>query len=235
MEESISLPKACVVAGFGGMAPTIAKIASALVADPTMPLPGTGMLVALALWFTVGAILALGLKERHVRNALLLGIAAPGIVTNITAGLDDKKVAGSRLSSISLISSATAQSNNPPAVDERKLVKFSTELGASHYNPASPISVYVEKKNQPGKLTPIGSVYAGRETFLPVPADAKSIVFQAGDRTAKVDVPAKPEYSVQLNVATKTTFKSDFLWALGFNREGQVSGLKPEIEHGPTP
>jgi hypothetical protein len=70
----------------GGVLPTLAKLASTYVTVPETPLPAIGMLLGLIIFAVIGAAIAFGTGQAEVRQALIAGIAAPGIITNLVAG-----------------------------------------------------------------------------------------------------------------------------------------------------
>lgn len=79
--------KECLVlAGIGGTMPTVCKLAATYVTNPRTPLPELNLLFGLGLFFLIGAVLAYAFTEDDLRKAFVLGIAAPGIITNIFAG-----------------------------------------------------------------------------------------------------------------------------------------------------
>ena len=77
------------IAAIGGFLPTAAKLASTYTTAPDTPLPGWGMAIGLGLFAVIGAVLAYALSESNVRQALVLGVAAPGIITNLVSGAQD--------------------------------------------------------------------------------------------------------------------------------------------------
>lgn len=84
LSRSIQL---AIIAGFGGTLPTLSKLASTYVAAPLTPMPELGMYLGLLLFFIIGVILCLGFGISENREALLVGIAAPAIITNVISGV----------------------------------------------------------------------------------------------------------------------------------------------------
>jgi hypothetical protein len=87
--RSVSVGQCVVLAGIGGTMPTIARMATTYVTDPSTPLPELGMLFGLLLFFIIGGILCFVSSERNLRKAFILGVSAPGIITNMVAGYQD--------------------------------------------------------------------------------------------------------------------------------------------------
>ncbi len=74
------------LAGFGGIMPTLSKFGAALVADPTSPMPAFGFLVGLGIYFLIGSIMSYAFAERNLKQAFLAGIAAPAIIASTISG-----------------------------------------------------------------------------------------------------------------------------------------------------
>jgi len=79
--------KMSAIGGLGGMLPTLSKLATIYVTAQETPLPLPGMYVGLALFFAIGIILCIGFSISDAKQALLVGIAAPGIITNVISGV----------------------------------------------------------------------------------------------------------------------------------------------------
>ena len=77
------------IAGIGGILPTISRIGASLASNPEQPLPGLGLVLSMVCFFLLGAFLCIGLQEKRVRDAFILGIAAPAIISNIVSGIQD--------------------------------------------------------------------------------------------------------------------------------------------------
>lgn len=105
-----------VISGIGGILPTLSRVGASLASNPGQPLPGLGVALSMACFFFLGVFLCLGLQEKRIRDAFILGIAAPGIVSNIVAGVEDghtksifsNKGAANHTITLSIISSAHA-------------------------------------------------------------------------------------------------------------------------------
>ncbi len=78
-----------IVAGTGGMLPTLSRLAATYVDNPYTPEPAYGIYLGLAIFFVIGAILAFAFGERSLRQALIIGISAPALINSIASGLKD--------------------------------------------------------------------------------------------------------------------------------------------------
>jgi hypothetical protein len=85
--------KPVLVAGLGGLLPTLSRLASTYATDFKTPLPEAGAYIALGLFFVIGAIMAACLRETDIRQAFVLGISAPAIITNTLTGIADGRAA----------------------------------------------------------------------------------------------------------------------------------------------
>ena len=88
-ESKISI-KCVIIAGIGGIAPTLLRLGSSLIASSdsifTIKL---SFVFGLLIFFFLGGILPIAFVEYDIKKAFLLGVAAPGIITSVTAGLVD--------------------------------------------------------------------------------------------------------------------------------------------------
>lgn len=78
-----------IIAGLGGTMPTICRLAGVYVANPKTELPEGGMYLGLALFFIIGAILSYAFSETNLRQAFVIGVCAPAIITNIVSGAQE--------------------------------------------------------------------------------------------------------------------------------------------------
>lgn len=78
------------IAGFGGILPSLCKLASASATSPHVHVIALGHIVALAMYFVISAILCFGMNERRRKEAFILGIAAPAIIASFASGMHQK-------------------------------------------------------------------------------------------------------------------------------------------------
>ena len=77
----------------GGVLPTIAKIASGFAANFDAPFPNAvGVLIALGGYAFLGAVIGRAMGNPDMKQALIAGIAAPAILTNVVNGVSESKV-----------------------------------------------------------------------------------------------------------------------------------------------
>lgn len=88
-ELASSVVIAAVYAAAGGALPTLCRLAPIGFDGNVDALLKFGHLVALLIYSLIGFIVCLGFRERKYRQAFILGIAAPGLITNILAGSGD--------------------------------------------------------------------------------------------------------------------------------------------------
>jgi hypothetical protein len=233
-----SMRECVCVAALGGLLPTAARLATAFVGDPQTPVPGTGLFIGLALFAVIGAVLAYAFSETNVRQALILGIAAPGVITNIVSGAGEARA--NRVSSLLLqsipIGSVHAQPQpaaSSPAllprigtssVDQRTLTVLPRTRNSDAWSDENlPVAVtFIQGDGTDAGSTTI--VPIGQKQRVPIPAMAKSVRFTAGTISRVESLSRLPETEVAVEVTVNG--KNDFLWALGARRQAIVSNVK---------
>ncbi len=225
-----SMRECVLTAAAGGLLPTAAKLATTYTTAPHTPPPELGLLYGLALFAAIGAILAYALSETNVRQALILGIAAPGVITNIVAGANSTKL-GSPLSLYDVIpfASAVAQASSnwraPKAPTDSKTLtlRAQTKNGDSWSNENLPVSVTFVLPDgtsmAPSALVPIGQLQ-----HVVIPTQATAVRFSAGHMSRLLELESLPSAAIDIEVTVKG--KNDFLWSLGARREAVVGNLK---------
>lgn len=216
---------------FGGCCPTIAKLASFYTTNPAGGLPQLGTYIGLALFGILGAIIAVGFGAKELKAAIVAGIAAPGLVTNIVAG-------------------STAAANNPGGAQQQAMLESilispayaqETDLGFTveplpgyrglrvlTLNPVfdgpMPTDGEVEYRflDQNGTALPGGGVIVADEDGLivPVPDGAASIAIGPS-------VTALPDDNdvLDVTITTAPSLGGDLLWALGASRSFTVQDI----------
>lgn len=225
-----TLRECVVIAAIGGLLPTAAKLATTYTTAPDTPVPGVGLVYGLLLFAVIGAVLAYALSETNVRQALVLGIAAPGVITNIVAGANHPRPVsmGALLDAIPF-ATASAQTGpgikSPAAAPVVKALSLRpvTRNGDAWSNANLPVSVTFilpdGTSSAPAAFVPIGQVQK-----IPVPNQATAVRFTAGQMSREVDLSALPTETLDIEVTVKG--KNDFFWALGARREAIVGNLK---------
>src|SRR5262245_28358002 len=79
------------IAGFGGMTPTLCRLATSYATNPETPLPNNGLYLGLFLFFVIACILCIAFEERSFKQAFIIGVSAPGIITNVVSGISDAR------------------------------------------------------------------------------------------------------------------------------------------------
>lgn len=75
-------------AAAGGVLPTLCRLAPLGIEGNVESIISPGHLVAIGIYALIGFLVCLGFRERKYRQAFVLGIAAPGLITNILAGAE---------------------------------------------------------------------------------------------------------------------------------------------------
>lgn len=228
---------------FGGMAPTLMKLASTYVAHPG-PLPAITLLLGLSLYAIIGAGIAIALGEQNMRGALFAGIAAPALITNAITGAQDNGPQGQQSRPlVSWITPAYAEAlgnyhvaynfmsevvklNRLPT-SILKANKSVTILGPSvPIHPAKIDICFLDQENAKAALSAADDdkiVKCSKQVQLTTNTGA-SETLEAPPETAAVSVAGRPIVldkvmnPVGVSVENRPTFLNDFLWALGGKR-----------------
>lgn len=225
----------CLLFGaLGGMCPTISHLAGFYSTKPTDPLPELGVFIGLALFALLGAIIAAGFGAREVKAAIIAGIAAPAIVTNVATG-----------------ATAEAKRAKPEAVIEGSLLGIAAAYAQSL--PANAITPEMYKSNRLVTVTPrieggvpskldleivaiIGDGSGQAEVDLGrlESQTAQTLVLPEG--TTALEIGGQPvelppdATAVDALIETSPTLKGDLLWALGGRRSYEVKDLSLEAK-----
>lgn len=78
-----------IVGGLGGTMPTLTRLGAALVTESDPSLPHPAFLIGLAIYFIIGAVLVYAFSETSLKRAFLAGIAAPALIANVVAGVQE--------------------------------------------------------------------------------------------------------------------------------------------------
>ena len=247
-----------ILAGIGGMIPTISRLASTYVTDPTTPMPEPGLYFGLFLFFIIGSVLAIAFSETNLRQAFIIGVCAPGIITNIVAGVNDAKSTRQTavLYKLPSISSAYAQTepsvlpsltgseneSNTASIQiplEKKILINSELVGASSWDMEN-ISIYVIAIGKDGSKKSIAKFPAyQRNIEFTIPEQSSAIRVSAAGIFSQIQLPEKDYSKAVIDTRIRVEGKHDFLWALGAKRKprvvsvqshiGEVKWTKPEV------
>ncbi len=211
---------------FGGCCPTIAKMASYYSTHPAPDIPQISTYIGLGLFAILGAFIAVGFGAKELKAAIIAGIAAPGLVTNIVNGAASANVPTppeAFISSGFFVSAAAAQEF---PVGERiagfrggDVLQLNTQWSGPDTSQAQVDYRFVDAN---GTYLPGGGTLTAGETgtVVPVPEGATQIAI------ADALTPL-PEGESMANIAIKTapTLGGDLLWALGAQRRYQVDDI----------
>jgi hypothetical protein len=99
------------LAGLGGLLPSLSRIATSFMVQPEQPLPHWHILIALSIFFLLGSVLNIPFnRENDITKAIVVGISAPGLITNIIAGASNAPQ--SKLPQSAFLTSQPSQSAN---------------------------------------------------------------------------------------------------------------------------
>lgn len=217
----------------GGALPTVSKIAGTYGANFDAPTPRVaGVLIAIALYASIGAVVARAMNNPEMKQALFAGIAAPAIVVSIITGVSDSRGLNNaqQQHALSFFTSAFAQPSAPGASStaaspgsssKSLLVEASTDGGL-------PINgvIRIDASVPGGGLVPAGviEIYGNyQRTTINVPENATDLIFFSNGRSTTTPVP--PSSRVMLKVYPVTSTGGDLLWALGSKRGYEIGGL----------
>jgi hypothetical protein len=229
--------------GLGGMMPTLIKLAPVYIETQNPEMPAAGLYVGLAIFFLIGAIVAGAFRERDFGKAIMLGIAAPGIVTNYFAGksavaptlptaaveqraVNLNQVVGALLGSgpahAQKASSSTRAASNPahltvvPTVDSGKK-SFSVK------------PVRLEFLDEGGKVLGSNDVNPRVATTLTVPDGSTSVRATTDGQQVATNLPTGAYLTAELALSLQVSRGNDLMWALGGARGGKVDNLLADI------
>lgn len=203
---------------FGGVLPTIAKLASAYATIPATPLPELGLYFGLLLWAIVGGGVALTNTTAEVRGAIFAGIAAPAIIAGLVTGASDKNVAMLDIAAFAQDAGWTVRGG------ANTLVVNPSVTGGLPWSADIPVTA--EVKNQAGDLltVPVGTIkdWQAPTTFV-IPEGAVNVY--VAKKPVPLEFNAGGTSEVDLAVKTAPSLGGDFLWVLGGQRKFRIEDL----------
>lgn len=211
---------------FGGCCPTLARLASFYSTNPGGGVPELGVFIGIALFAILGAFIAVGFGARELKAAIVAGIAAPGLVTNIVNGAGDgtsARVPQAMIAPTMFISAAHA--DDAPVVEV--LPSFRglrvLTLDVSWDGPV-PKGAQVDYRfiDANGTFLAGGGALVPGEGAVVVPIPDGATAFAVGpDQTPlpdQVDAAA-------ITITTGTSLGGDLLWALGADRAYEIESV----------
>ena len=233
----MSAPLNCIfLAGVGGTLPTVSRLASTYVTDPSTPMPELGLLFGLGLFFIIGSVLTYAFSESNIRQAFIIGVCAPGIITNIVAGVQDARIKEVSNVSYSFFPNVYAQeaiASSPfisyQYVDPILILSNRVVTGSDWDERRTPYMVAAILDN--GSFVPLGSFpSASFSQELRIPQGSKGLELRVGNYSYLVDLPEKPYSSIRVTSSiVYTGGKNDFVWAMGGKRESIIRSFSAEV------
>ncbi|SEV96084.1 hypothetical protein SAMN04488515_0415 [Cognatiyoonia koreensis] len=214
---------------FGGMCPSIAKLASVYSTNPDAPMPVFGAYLAMGLFAFLGGGIALGFGAREVKAAIIAGIAAPGIVTNIVSGAAERQDEDIRTTALTLFATpayAQVQEIKPILIEATGRVLTITPQITGGQIGASGLEITFE--NASGMTFQGTTLYNAKAPFVQVVVPDDATVLVIGSK--KFPLPADAS-DAQLMVETSPTLGGDLLWALGGDRRYAVGNITVTFGH----
>lgn len=201
--------------GFGGVLPTVSKMASTYVAAPGTPLPEIGLLLGVVLWAIVGGGVALSNTNYETRQAIFAGIAAPAVLANLISGVTSQ--ATPHESAMLFGIAAYAQPSDVQDAGGGAVIFSPSVNGGLPRSDALPVTAEV-KTGDETKIVPLGEITDfSSPTAFAVPAGT-SQVFVSDMPVATTGTVT----NVDVSVTTAPSSGGDLLWALGAPRNFQI-------------
>lgn len=240
--------------------PTLSRLGASYASQPEQPLPHPHILIPLVIFFILGFFLNFAFNmEKDISKALVIGIAAPGLITNIIAGVSSPaKISFLDDSPNILVSYAAAappsakwvfavmdgkKSTNPWGMVELAdiqtryiLLTWDSDTLAEYYYGNEP--VLVSAKRGDDTVTTI-QARLGRPLELIVPSNADSLWVQTQNTTTSIKIPRTGREASPLSILARVNVGSsgrgDLSWAFGGERGLRVRGISLTIQGDPRP
>lgn len=232
---------AIIFGALGGMCPTIAKLAAFYSVQTGADLPELGVWIGLTLFAFLGGIIALGFGATEVRAAIVAGIAAPAIVTNVISGANGAgKEDLSAMLQIPVISVAHAQDRTPDVTgvvvgamlatgavtNQSRVIQVNPRIIGGVPNRVSVPLAFVVERDGVQTDVPVSTITKSTKTRnYVVPEGAVSL--RVNGETIGLD---EFDEQIDIEINTAPTFGGDLLWALGGKRSYRVIDLKVNQE-----
>lgn len=209
----------------GGVCPSLAKLAAAYATQVGLQMPEVGVYVGLVLFAILGAIVAVGFGAENRRAAIIAGIAAPAIVTNVLAGAAAQTQQQRDVSGLLGVSAAYAQSSDVQKSDGGPATIV---IVPRISNGGVPLRerVHVDWSAASGARLSASaqSVEVDEEQTLVIPEGATAVEIQG--RTVGLEDILRNGGRVNLRVETRPTFAGDLHWALGGARDYSIRSVE---------
>ncbi|WP_394222721.1 hypothetical protein [Alteromonas gracilis] len=122
-----------VLAGLGGILLSLCTLAAASATSPNLSIVKLGHVTAIIMYFFISAVLCIGMNEKRRKEAFILGIAAPAIITSMAAGvggnIDDNIPESAFNFSIISVANAAQESSDKNLEDSQFWTDFKRGIG----------------------------------------------------------------------------------------------------------
>jgi len=238
----MAVDRNCLIfAGLGGTMPTLCKLASTYATNPDTDPPRLGLYIGLLLFFVIGSILASAFSEADLKKAFIIGVSAPGIITNISAGVseayDKEAKLYDRIVSTAYAAEIEAPNNMPPVQNTnppRKIIVDTYSKGGSSNETQYNFMVAVKDQNRQERIVGIFGEQTNKSNSrnnkinnsFELPTNAKEIVIYAKGFTKVIPVPNNQFTTAKIALVFYAQTKNDFLWAIGAKRGFEVTNIE---------
>lgn len=236
----MAINRYCIIfAGLGGTMPTLCRLASTYATDPGANPPGLGVYIGLLLFFAIGSILAGAFSESDLKKAFIIGVSAPGIITNIASGVSDASSDQAKLYN-GIVNTAYAAevpvpNSLPPAQNSNQPKKITINTyskGGTNNDMQHNFLVAVKNKNREERIVGMfgEQSYNSNSTnknnnFFNLPIGTTEIVIYAKGFTKVISVPNKEFSTATIALIFYVQTKNDFLWSIGAKRGFEVANI----------
>lgn len=197
-----------------------------------------GVYIGLILFGILGAIIAFGFGSKEVKAAIVAGIAAPAIVTNVISGVQDSRLDANVVAEETAIvtflaTEAHAQTTSHGTTAEAepsRSITITPVITSGSANVRAPLEYYYipeggRVNNGADGAQPVdGTITINGAQTITIPNDAASLVI--GGQVIPVEDLDTSGNAVKLQIQTRPTVGGDLIWALGGSRKYAVTGVQ---------
>ena len=217
-----------VFGALGGICPSLSKLAASYYANPDQPLPVIGTYVAFGLFALLGAIIASGFGAKETRAAIVAGIAAPAIVTNVLSGATENNIGADEISAFYLVAPAFAQTAGETGQTTDSMAQTTINVvpiikGGGNTSTARVKYAWTTASGESVEWPNDPTLSLSSPSTLAVPEGATKIVVNG--QVIPLSTVATTNNTLKLEVTTSPTFVGDLRWALGGQRRFVVESI----------
>lgn len=224
-----------VAGGIGGVLPTSVTLATMLTNSPTSRIIEDitlGFYAGLVLFFLIGAVVSICTVEdtKKLRDAVIAGIAAPALITSVSAGFD-KNQGDASLFDVGFISSAYASEYEINSeLDQIYEYKIESIPSGSTDWRSNSLSYDVILENSSGEKEKI-SVGAGSKKTIEfnsnTPLQNVWVEDSEGRTVSQININTNSSGELLLRPIVKS--EKDFFWVLGTKGKAKVVGAEAQF------